>query len=49
MYKTLYRKSKIDLHELHYRLGVHSGVPEGYAVPVQQGAPVILLLLQTRC
>jgi hypothetical protein len=31
--KTLRIKQKIDLHELHYKLGVNSSVLEGYAFP----------------
>ena len=47
MYKTLHIKQKIDLPEIHYKLGVILDVSEGKAVPAQHDTPVILLLLQT--
>ena len=39
IYKTLHRKLKIEQHEPHWKPGMNSGAPEGWAVPAQYGYP----------
>ena len=43
IYKTLQRKLKTELHELHKRPGVNSSAPEEYAVPAPLVVPVMVL------
>ena len=40
IYNTLHRKLKIAELDSHYKSGVNSGVPKGYAVPARRVAPV---------
>jgi hypothetical protein len=39
--ETLRRKLKIEQHETHYKPGVNSNVPVGYAVPAPLVTPVV--------
>jgi hypothetical protein len=39
--ETLRRKLKIEQHETHYKPGVNSNVPAGYAVPAPLVTPVV--------
>ena len=41
--KTLHRKLNIEHHELHWKLGVNLGAPEGKTVSALQVAPVVFL------
>jgi hypothetical protein len=42
--ETLRRKLKIEQHETHYKPGVNSNVPVGYAVPAPLVTPSRVLL-----
>ena len=49
IFKTLYRKLKIEQHELHSKPVVNSCAPDELAVPAPYVASILLLLLQTKC
>jgi hypothetical protein len=45
IYNTVHRKLNIEQHELHLKLGMISGAPEGYAVTAPHVILAVLLLL----
>ena len=45
LHMTQHRKLKDKQHELHQKLGVISGAPEGKHDPAPHVAPVVLLML----
>jgi hypothetical protein len=46
IHKTLHRNLNTDQQQPHYKLGMNSGVAEGWAVPVPLVASVVLLIVK---